>query len=32
MKIEINGLKNNNTNLTENNKNIMNKLSKLEKD
>jgi hypothetical protein len=32
MKIEINGLKNNNTNLNEDNKNMTNKISKLEED
>lgn len=32
MKIEINGLKNNNININEDNKNLTNKLSKLEKD
>lgn len=32
MKIEINGLKNNNTNLNEENKNMTNKISKLEED
>lgn len=32
MKIEINGLKNSNTNLNEENKNMSTKISKLEKD